>query len=498
MNELIAYLWQFNIELSLLLCVILVARLVIRKTTKNYNAYLLWLSIPIGLLVAKLLSFIEFEQAPQQTINFIITNYVVEPSQQIDSWNYLLYIWGSISVLLIIRLLKQHKMLRKDLNKIIVPHHLSFKTKYPIVGIDKEGFSPAVYGFIKPKIYFPVQLEKQLSQEQIRLIIKHEEHHISQKHLWLNLLWDILVCFMWFNPLVYLSRQNFRHDQEVYCDYLVLNRAPEPDHKSYGHALLSTVSATHSVSLLCSWKMFNQLEERIMSIKNVKRKSNKIALAIGAAAIIGCTSLYAINMNQFQQHPNGQHSEHKVEWTIDGESYVQENGQWKLYKNGKARVMTSAEQRKFEKHVQMAEEEMRRFEEEMKISEQEVELAEAEMQEIMEEAERVHAEMALSFEEMQEAYKELEFSQLKLQTDYLEGNLSKKEAQKVQLELKEAHKELQRTQSLRQKEMMRAKQQLERSRKEILKGQSGLRFPPPPKAPKPAQSKFPRLNEPKS
>ncbi len=484
MNELIAYLWQFNIELSLLLCVILVARLVIRKTTKNYNAYLLWLSIPIGLLVAKLLSFVEFEQAPQQMINYIIANYVVEPTEHINSWSYLLYIWGFISALLIIRLFKQHKTLRNDLKRIIVPHHLNLKTRYPIIGIKKEEFSPAVYGFIKPKIYFPVQLEKELSQEQIRLIIKHEEHHISQKHLWLNLLWDLLVCFMWFNPLVYLSRQNFRHDQEVYCDYLVLNRAPEPDHKSYGHALLSTVSATHSVSLLCSWKMFNQLEERIMSIKNVKRKSNKIALAIGAAAIIGCTSLYAINMNSFgQSHPNGQQSNHKVEWTINDKSYVQENGQWMVYKNGKARPMTEQEKREFEKHVEMAEEEMKRFEKELHEAEKARALSEQEIEQAVEEMEKAQMEMVESYENMRDSYRELGNNQIDLHTDYLEGNVSKREFLIMQKELQKAQQQLQKNQERYQRDMIRAKEQLERSKMRIHQGQNSLRFPHPPKAP---------------
>ena len=229
MTELLSYLWQSNIELSLLLCVILLARLIIRRTTKNYNAYLLWLSIPVGLGLAKVISTIEFSQPPTRAMDVLISEYVVQSSHAATNWHYLIYLWLVVASLLLVRLLLQHRKLRQELKTISVPLELKVNSCHPIIGINKEEFSPAVYGFIKPRIYFPVQLKNSLSDEQVQLIIKHEEHHINQKHLWLNLLWDILVCLMWFNPLVYISRQNFRHDQEVYCDYLVLNHAPEPE-----------------------------------------------------------------------------------------------------------------------------------------------------------------------------------------------------------------------------------------------------------------------------
>ncbi len=481
MSELLAYLWQSNIELSLLLAVILIARLAIRKTTKNYNAYLLWLSIPIGLGVAKLISYLEFSQPPAETVNYIINSYVVKPSQSFDTWSYAAYLWLLVSTLLLIRLARQHQSLRKELKSISVPHNLKINSKYPIIGIDKEGFSPAVYGFIQPKIYFPIPLEKELTAEQIKLIIKHEEHHISQKHLWLNLLWDILVCLVWFNPLIYISRQNFRHDQEVYCDYLVLNRAPEPEHKTYGHALLSTVSATHSVSLLCSWKMFNQLEERIMSIKNVKRKSNKFALSLGAIAIIASTSLYAINMNSFKQLDKD--GEHRVEWSIDGKSYVEKDGEWWVYENGNKRPMTKLEKREFEEAVERAEEEMRRAEKDMLRAEKEMEHAELEMERAMHEMERAQEEIARSFESMEEAFMEIEQSQIDIQTDFLEGKLSKKEFETIQKELKKTHDHLKNNQGEYQREIQRAKEQLEKSMRQLKKERANMRFPTAPIAP---------------
>ena len=72
-------LWQYNVEFTILLAVILLARYLVRKTTRVYNAYLLWASIPLGILLAGLVSLIEFSQPPIASVNVIVTDYVVSP-----------------------------------------------------------------------------------------------------------------------------------------------------------------------------------------------------------------------------------------------------------------------------------------------------------------------------------------------------------------------------------------------------------------------------------
>lgn len=286
--------WQINIEFSLLLLAILVARYVVRKTIRNYNAYLIWLSIPLALIGAVVMSFIRFTEPPVVAASEMVHSYLIEPVQSIDYWAYIGYGWLALALIFLARLLVQHAKLRRDLHSITLDAAHGLESSYPIVLIDKLGFSPAVYGFWKPKIYFPIKLMDELSSEQVSLIIKHEEHHIKQQHLWLNLVWDIAVCCFWFNPLVYIARKGFRHDQELFCDYLVLNKSNNGDQESYGLALLSTVSATHSVSLLCSWKAFNQLEERIMNIKQPVSRLSKCLLLAFSTSIVGLTSLYAV------------------------------------------------------------------------------------------------------------------------------------------------------------------------------------------------------------
>jgi hypothetical protein len=272
-----------------------------------------------------------------------------------------------VSALLLARLLYQHASLRASLRQIQHKQSSELSSQYPVILVDSEHLSPAVYGFIRPAIYLPIQVQEKLDNSQLRLIIRHEEQHIRQGHLWLNLLWDVLVCVLWFNPLVYFARQQFRHDQELYCDYLVLNGHEIDNSRSYGHALLTTVTATHSVSLLCSWNAFNQLEERIMNIKSMSQKSSKKLLLTVTLAALTTTSLYAIGGN----HEKGEHKEIHKEVMIkkgDGEStastikikmndkqYVEKNGKRYVVEDGKEREMTAAESKKFDDEIKQAE-----------------------------------------------------------------------------------------------------------------------------------------------
>ena len=353
MSELLQSLWQSNIELSLLLVAVLLARLVIHKTTKVYNSYLLWLSIPVGLLLANLMSSIEFSKPPVVAVNYAVQNFIVQPSNTLQGWAVLGIVWGIVVALLLLRLAWQHFELRSELAEITVAIDIGCDSRFPIVGIDKDEFSPAVYGFIKPKIYFPIALQATLSEKQIELIIRHEEHHITQQHLWLNLFWDILVCIFWFNPLMYISRQGFRHDQELFCDYLVLNKSNNrSDHQNYGYALLSTVTATHSVSLLCSWKNFNQLEERIMNIKKSTSLGAKVAITSLAAIIVASTSLYAVSAEQYKGKGHLSSSiedngDSEYIWQDGDKRFIEKNGQRFTMDGDAKRPMTSAESNEF-------------------------------------------------------------------------------------------------------------------------------------------------------
>jgi len=315
---------EFNLELSLLMITILLARWLLKRFAQLYNLYWLWLALPLAPLIAIASNQIPLQQrtaiveqlsafqavtgANTEPTDILRPDYRSHSTQSSDLLNTKAYPQGSTVEFRVVlgifwlcgivffglRLLHQHLSLRRILNRSHSCLDWKPQSKFDVVGVTIPEFSPAVYGFFKPTIYFPSDLSNQLNEEQLSLVLQHEEKHIEQGHLWLNLAWDILVCLNWCNPIIYIARRHFRHDQELFCDYLVLKNQQLPSQKAYGHALISTVSATHSVSLLCSWKMFDQLEERIMNIKSNHRKMTFGLLYLAIASVLSLSSLYAI------------------------------------------------------------------------------------------------------------------------------------------------------------------------------------------------------------
>lgn len=178
--------WQFNLDLSVVVLTVLIVRFFIRKTTKSYNSYLLWLAIPVGFLLAKVVASIDFTSASSSYIGNAVSVMIMKPVETLQNYWWLGALWLSGTTLLLLRLIIQHIELRKDLRNIQrpldeMPGADIFKARnYQVIAVEHNDMSPAVYGFIKPKIYFPVHVAKQLSVEQIQLIIEHEEQHINK------------------------------------------------------------------------------------------------------------------------------------------------------------------------------------------------------------------------------------------------------------------------------------------------------------------------------
>lgn len=480
MNGWLDAFWHFNLDLSVIVLTVLVVRFFIRKTTKSYNSYLLWLAIPVGFVVAKIIASIDFSSANSDYIGQAVSVMIAKPVETLQNYWWLGAFWLSGTTLLLLRLIIQHIELRKDLKNIERPiselpgFNLIRKSRYQVIAVDHKEMSPAVYGFIKPTIYFPIHVAKQLSVQQIQLIIEHEEQHIKQKHLWLNLLWDVLVCIGWFNPLIYIARKNFRHDQELFCDYLVLNKGNQTRTKDYGHALLSTVSATHSVSLLCSWKVFNQLEERIMNITDPLNKTGKIVMTLGAAFVLSCCAVYAANKEPKEERVVTTENividdEGKKKVVIefsegDGVTYIQENDQYYILEGDDKRPMTVAERKEFEqkheeaqKHLHMTEQELVMVEKELENAHRVLVLHEDELQDIEIEIENAHKTLA-------EAQREIE-------VEFERGNISKEEMEQAREAIMKAKEEMssdKMKKSIRI-DMERARADMEKARADIEK-----------------------------
>ncbi len=373
-------LWQFNLELSLLLMLILTLRWALKRGAKIYNSYWLWLVLPLTPIANKLASSVLPESDKTAITNqlssmsmFISPDHrsallmqsLEEPSTintlSTPDTDIILFLWVAGVLFFLARLWGQHCRLRREMTSDDFQIDIDLQANYPVLGVQKEGFSPSVYGFFKPRIYFPTSLFKELDASQCNLILQHEEQHIRHGHLWLNLFWDILACVVWFNPLIYIARRCFRHDQELLCDYLVLKNYDEPEQRAYGHALISTVSATHSVNQLCSWKMFNHLEERIMSIKSKQPVFKKLTLTGGIFTLLALSSVYTVATADSDKNNNATTSQannikiinldsngrKRIKIETNGKAYLLENDQRYIITDGQRHELTQEQQNLF-------------------------------------------------------------------------------------------------------------------------------------------------------
>lgn len=97
--------------------------------------------------------------------------------------------------------------------------------------------SPFVLGMFRPKIYLPVGLDPQ----DRRYVLLHEQAHLRRRDNLTKPLAYLIVCFHWFNPILWAAYRLLCLDIETACDQAVLRQFPRgqgDDTAAYAAALL--------------------------------------------------------------------------------------------------------------------------------------------------------------------------------------------------------------------------------------------------------------------
>lgn len=173
---------------------------------------------------------------------------------------------------------------------------LSIK-RLPTLRISPCVSSPALYGLFRPTIVLPIDhTAADLSDAQLTHVFLHELAHLKRKDLLVNWLFDLLLAFHWFNPLLWYASFKMREDQEVACDAIVLRHLDPKNLLNYGQTILSLlerqVAAPPAISGVVHLAATKKLmERRIRMIKSFKQRSIGWT-AIGLTALVlvsGCS-----------------------------------------------------------------------------------------------------------------------------------------------------------------------------------------------------------------
>lgn len=113
-------------------------------------------------------------------------------------------------------------------------------------------------------------------------LLVHEYHHIKQKHSIDILFLETLICFMWFNPLLYLYKKAIQLNHEFLADEATLNNVSNKTKYQY---LLLQKESLFKNSYLASNFNFLLIKNRLLMMNKTKSKIKSTVFVTGAVLL---------------------------------------------------------------------------------------------------------------------------------------------------------------------------------------------------------------------
>lgn len=161
--------------------------------------------------------------------------------------------------------------------------------------------TPFVMGLIKPKIYLP----SDISRKDSRCVITHEKAHIDRFDYITRPLGFTILCLHWFNPLVWVAYIMFCRDVELACDEKVVKRMSVKEKKNYSKALIrcSAPKAYIKASPIAFAEV--GVKKRIVSVLNYKKPALWITLLSLAVClfVLMCFMSNPVSTNALTEEP---------------------------------------------------------------------------------------------------------------------------------------------------------------------------------------------------
>ncbi|MHC4753186.1 MAG: M56 family metallopeptidase, partial [Planctomycetota bacterium] len=172
---------------------------------------------------------------------------------------------------------------------------MRIRTILGVVVTDKVK-SPALFGFVRPRLLLPQGMVESLTHEELRYVLLHELAHLKRHDIYIGWLMSLLQILHWFNPLIWLAFYRMRADRELACDALVLSRTQSDESKSYGRIivnLLERFSRSQPLPAMAGiLENKSELKRRITMIAKFKKDSYQWSpLGIILIIIIACVSV---------------------------------------------------------------------------------------------------------------------------------------------------------------------------------------------------------------
>lgn len=337
MEEFCLKLLNMSIQASFLIVIVIVLRLILRKSPKWIHC-LMWLLVAVRLVCpfsiestyslapnAEVISTSENEKRPNiqsgvvlidRSANAYLETYyskkntVEQYEEELNPVSVLSVIWllglGALTLYAVVGCFKIWKLVRESVE---VQKHIFICDRINI---------PFIFGIMNPHIYLP----SNLNEEQKKNVLAHEQAHLKRgDHFWKPFGYALLAVY-WFNPLCWVSYILLCTDIEMACDEEVIKAMDTEQKKIYSKTLLS-LSDSGSFISACPLA-FGEVgvKQRIKSVLNYRKPAFWIVV-IAIAVIIITSVLFLTNPKASDGDNNGLAGNTELE--LNGESAAPEN-----------------------------------------------------------------------------------------------------------------------------------------------------------------------------
>jgi|HubBroStandDraft_6_1064221.scaffolds.fasta_scaffold00330_5 beta-lactamase regulating signal transducer with metallopeptidase domain len=157
---------------------------------------------------------------------------------------------------------------------------------------------PAALGFFKPMIVIPAWALRELSPEELNIILLHEFAHLRRRDAWTNLLQKMVRAVFLFHPAVWWIENRLSLEREMACDDQVLAETANP--RGYAKCLIGLLERSFARR---GWAMAqavvhraHEASLRLEQILDVSRPETRRVskFALGLVGTFSLVSLMAV------------------------------------------------------------------------------------------------------------------------------------------------------------------------------------------------------------
>jgi beta-lactamase regulating signal transducer with metallopeptidase domain len=181
-----------------------------------------------------------------------------------------------------------------------VKAELNIRQDVRMIGQCEHG-TPAV--LFPRTVLMPVYTLVSMSDEEVRLVLRHELMHIKRGDHILSLVLSLLNAIYWFNPVVWIASRLIRADMETACDSDVVRHFSGDEKSIYASVILSLFSKKQYGNLALGMVQGNTrqiAEKRIRGVFMSRTSNKKVKMA---SALLAGLLLFACFTTACQPTP---------------------------------------------------------------------------------------------------------------------------------------------------------------------------------------------------